>query len=135
MNCTDEQGTRYSRHIFLPQVGGKGQKRIAQARILIVGGAGSKATGALIDLGDAPRLTGCWIWTRTLWYFERSPSNVIPLRPLCGDHPTVTERIDHEQAVCELRASVSAAQGIHRHHVTIRRQSRFLTSWKGQANE
>jgi adenylyltransferase/sulfurtransferase len=24
--------------------------------------------------------------------------------PLCGDHPTITELIDHEQAVCQIRS-------------------------------
>jgi molybdopterin/thiamine biosynthesis adenylyltransferase len=40
MEFTDEQVTRYSRHILLPEVGGKGQKKIAQSSILIVGAGG-----------------------------------------------------------------------------------------------
>lgn len=40
MEFTDEQVTRYSRHILLPEVGGKGQKKIAKAKILIVGAGG-----------------------------------------------------------------------------------------------
>ena len=40
MDFTDEQVTRYSRHILLPEVGGKGQKKIAKAKILIVGAGG-----------------------------------------------------------------------------------------------
>ncbi len=40
MEFTDEQVTRYSRHILLPEVGGKGQKKLAKARILIVGAGG-----------------------------------------------------------------------------------------------
>jgi molybdopterin/thiamine biosynthesis adenylyltransferase len=46
MDFTDEQITRYSRHILLPEVGGKGQKKIAQARILIVGAGGLGAPAA-----------------------------------------------------------------------------------------
>jgi adenylyltransferase/sulfurtransferase len=50
---TDEQITRYSRHILLPEVGGKGQKKIAQAKILIVGagGLGSPAAYYLAAAG------------------------------------------------------------------------------------
>ena len=40
MDFTDEQVTRYSRHILLPEVGGKGQKKLAKARVLIVGAGG-----------------------------------------------------------------------------------------------
>ncbi|HXF92206.1 MAG TPA: molybdopterin-synthase adenylyltransferase MoeB [Nitrospiraceae bacterium] len=47
MNFTDEQITRYSRHILLPEVGGKGQKKIAQAKILLVGAGGLGSPAAL----------------------------------------------------------------------------------------
>lgn len=47
MNFTEEQITRYSRHILLPEVGGKGQKKIAQAKILIVGAGGLGSPAAL----------------------------------------------------------------------------------------
>jgi len=47
MDFTDEQITRYSRHILLPEVGGKGQKKIAKSRILIVGAGGLGSPAAL----------------------------------------------------------------------------------------
>ncbi len=47
MDFTDDQITRYSRHILLPEVGGKGQKKIAQARILLVGAGGLGSPAAL----------------------------------------------------------------------------------------
>ncbi|MEW6245871.1 MAG: molybdopterin-synthase adenylyltransferase MoeB [Nitrospirota bacterium] len=47
MNFTDDQITRYSRHILLPEVGGKGQKKIAQAKILLVGAGGLGSPAAL----------------------------------------------------------------------------------------
>jgi adenylyltransferase/sulfurtransferase len=47
MEFTDEQITRYSRHILLPEVGGKGQKKIAKAKILLVGAGGLGSPAAL----------------------------------------------------------------------------------------
>ena len=46
MDFSEEQITRYSRHILLPEVGGKGQKKIAKARMLIVGAGGLGAPAA-----------------------------------------------------------------------------------------
>ncbi len=40
MDFTEEQLHRYSRHIILPEVGGKGQKRILGARVFIIGAGG-----------------------------------------------------------------------------------------------
>jgi adenylyltransferase/sulfurtransferase len=37
---SEEQVTRYSRHILLPEVGGKGQSRIGQAKVLVIGTGG-----------------------------------------------------------------------------------------------
>ncbi len=47
MSFTEEQITRYSRHILLPEVGGKGQRKIAGARILVVGAGGLGSPAAL----------------------------------------------------------------------------------------
>ncbi|NIO76581.1 MAG: molybdopterin-synthase adenylyltransferase MoeB [Armatimonadetes bacterium] len=40
MEFTEEQIERYSRHIILPEVGGKGQRRLLDAKVLIVGAGG-----------------------------------------------------------------------------------------------
>jgi molybdopterin/thiamine biosynthesis adenylyltransferase len=40
VDFTDEQVLRYSRHIILPEVGGKGQARIAEAKVFIIGAGG-----------------------------------------------------------------------------------------------
>jgi len=37
---TEDQLQRYSRHIILPEVGGKGQKKILRAKVLIIGAGG-----------------------------------------------------------------------------------------------
>lgn len=40
MEFTEEQIQRYSRHIILPEVGGKGQKKFLKARVFLVGAGG-----------------------------------------------------------------------------------------------
>ena len=47
MEFTETQINRYSRHILLPEVGGKGQKKIIQGKILIVGAGGLGSPAAL----------------------------------------------------------------------------------------
>ncbi len=47
MTFTDEQLERYSRHILLPEVGGKGQRKIAQAKVFVVGAGGLGSPTAL----------------------------------------------------------------------------------------
>src|SRR3546814_6988557 len=45
MDFTDDQIERYSRHILLPEVGGVGQARLLQSRVLVIGAGG---LGALL---------------------------------------------------------------------------------------
>ena len=40
MEFTDQQIQRYSRHIILNEVGGKGQKKLSRAKVLIIGAGG-----------------------------------------------------------------------------------------------
>lgn len=40
MDFTDDQLLRYSRHIILPEVGGKGQAKINNAKVIIIGAGG-----------------------------------------------------------------------------------------------
>ncbi|MGC2063658.1 MAG: molybdopterin-synthase adenylyltransferase MoeB [Thermodesulfovibrionales bacterium] len=40
MEFTDDQLLRYSRHIILPEVGGRGQEKILNARVVIIGAGG-----------------------------------------------------------------------------------------------
>ena len=50
---TDEQIKRYSRQIILPEVGGKGQKKLLASRVLVLGagGLGSPAIAYLAAAG------------------------------------------------------------------------------------
>ena len=47
MNLSDEQVERYSRHIILSEVGGKGQMKLLDSRVLIVGAGGLGSPVAL----------------------------------------------------------------------------------------
>lgn len=40
MEFTEEQQERYSRHIIMPEVGGRGQRKLLQAKVFIVGAGG-----------------------------------------------------------------------------------------------
>ena len=44
MALTDEQIERYSRHIILKEVGAKGQKKLLNAKVLIIGAGGSNVS-------------------------------------------------------------------------------------------
>ena len=44
---SEEQIRRYSRHIILPEVGGKGQRKLLNARVLLVGAGGLGSPAAL----------------------------------------------------------------------------------------
>jgi hypothetical protein len=43
---TDEQINRYSRHIILPEVGGKGQKKLLESKVFLVGAGGTWFSGS-----------------------------------------------------------------------------------------
>lgn len=47
ISLTEEQIERYSRHIVLPQIGGKGQKRLLEAKVLVVGAGGLGSAAAM----------------------------------------------------------------------------------------
>jgi molybdopterin-synthase adenylyltransferase len=47
MKLTEEQILRYSRQIILPRVGGKGQKKLAEAKVFIMGAGGLGSPAAL----------------------------------------------------------------------------------------
>ena len=47
MNLTNEQLERYSRHIILKEVGGKGQKKLLSSKVLVIGTGGLGAPAAM----------------------------------------------------------------------------------------
>ena len=57
MKFTEEQIERYSRHIILKEVGGKGQQKIAESRILCIGAGGLGSPAAMyLAAGGVGRL-------------------------------------------------------------------------------
>ncbi len=46
-NFTEEEIERYSRHIILPEIGGKGQEKICQSKVLVLGAGGLGSPAAL----------------------------------------------------------------------------------------
>ncbi|MDO8750962.1 MAG: molybdopterin-synthase adenylyltransferase MoeB [Dehalococcoidia bacterium] len=44
---TPEQAKRYSRHIIMPQIGGKGQRKLLEAKVLLIGAGGLGSPVAL----------------------------------------------------------------------------------------
>src|SRR4051812_35680007 len=47
MSMSPEQITRYSRHLIMPEVGGRGQRKLLAARVLCVGAGGLGSSAAL----------------------------------------------------------------------------------------
>ena len=59
MAFTNEQLERYSRHIILKEVGVKGQKKLLNAKVLIIGAGGLGAPAACSSRCGNHRDRGC----------------------------------------------------------------------------
>jgi molybdopterin/thiamine biosynthesis adenylyltransferase len=108
MSLTDQEILRYSRHIILPEVGGRGQRRLKSASVLLagLGAAGSAAALYLaaagvgrIGLWDpglvAPGdLESCIAHDRSRLGWPRARSAAEPLRAINPD--ALVEVIDRE---------------------------------------
>lgn len=58
MSLTEQEIVRYSRHIILPEVGGRGQRKLKAASVLLAGlGAAGSATGLYLAAAGIGRLT------------------------------------------------------------------------------
>ena len=75
MALSDDELDRYARHIVLPQIGGAGQLRLKDARIVIVGAGG-------IGAGVIPALTGAGIGHLTIIDDDRVELSNLQRQPL-----------------------------------------------------
>lgn len=117
MTLTEEQIRRYSRHIILPEVGGRGQKRIMEASVLLagLGGAGSAAAlylaaagvGRIVLWDPAPvteaDLTSAIAHTRDRLGQSRAASAAEPLRAINPEVEVIVEESE-ERAAARLNA-------------------------------
>ena len=75
MALSDDELDRYARHIVLPQIGGAGQQRLKDARIVIVGAGG-------IGAGAIPALTGAGVGHLTIIDDDRVELSNLQRQPL-----------------------------------------------------
>jgi len=68
MNFTNEQMERYSRHIILKDVGVKGQKKLLESKVLIIGTGGLGAPAAMFLAAAGVGTIGLVDLTR--WSFQ-----------------------------------------------------------------
>lgn len=102
MSFSNEQLERYSRHIILKEVGVKGQKKLLNAKVLIIGAGGLGAPCAMYLAAAGELLTGYLLTFNALKMEFRKIKLPKPNGKcaVCGENPSITELIDYEQAEC-----------------------------------
>ena len=71
MAFTDEQLERYSRHIILKEVGAKGQKKLLNAKVLIIGAGGLGAPAAMYLAAAGVGTIGILTQIVKNWYIRK----------------------------------------------------------------
>ena len=94
---TEEQVQRYSRHIILPNIGGRGQRKLLDSSVLVIGAI--QATEAIkLVTGEGDPLVGRLLLYDALHMdFQEVRIRWDADCPVCGKEPTITELIDYEQ--------------------------------------
>ena len=114
LGFTEDQVQRYSRHIILPNIGGAGQRKLLDSKVLVIGAGvlpgvigAIQATEAIkIITGEGEPLIGRLLLYDALHMdFQEVKIRWDADCPVCGKDPSITELIDYE-----LFCGVPAAQ-------------------------
>ncbi len=71
MSLSEEQIERYSRHVILKEVGGKGQEQLLKSKVLIIGAGGLGAPAAMYLAASRKFFTVCSLGRPTIRFLKQ----------------------------------------------------------------
>jgi len=122
MSLTEQEILRYSRHIILPEVGGRGQKRIKAASVLIAGlGAVGSAAALYLAAAGVGRIT---LWDAAALTEEDLTGAIAHARSRIGQNRAVSASaslaaINPDAAVTALSVSCAPVEAVGDHQVVM----------------